>query len=86
MSLIIPAVTPKKTHLPTLKKPTLGDISACDDYARQASEISAKPYKTLAYIWSRFLVRSYLSSDQPKKHYTGWKIQEAFYKNAGGES
>ena len=77
--------TPKKTHALALKKPALGNLSACDDYAREAFKISTKPYKTLAYIWTRFLIRSYLFSEQPTKQYTGWKIQEAFCKNEGGE-
>ncbi len=43
-----------------IEKPALGDIPACDRYARQAVKISTKPYYTLAFIWSRFLDLSFL--------------------------
>jgi hypothetical protein len=44
----------------THPKPELGNIPACDDYARQAIKLSTKPYSTLGYIWSRFLIDSFL--------------------------
>ena len=48
----------------TQPKPTLGDISACYDYAHQAAKVSAKPHKTLAYIWSVFLIASFLTGGE----------------------
>lgn len=41
-------------------KPALGNIPACGNYAHQAVKLSSQPFRTLGYIWSRFLAESFL--------------------------
>jgi hypothetical protein len=52
---IAPAYS-KFTH----PKPALGDILACTDYVHHAVQLSTNSNYTLAFIWARFLVASFL--------------------------
>ncbi len=54
--------TPLDKEIP--QRPPLGDIEACTGYAREAVKQSSRPYHTLAYIWTRFLKRSFLEGVQ----------------------
>ena len=60
MSLTM-SISPTRGIAPTHPKPALGNIPACSEYAHQAVKVSnSKPSETLAYIWARFLITSFL--------------------------
>ena len=45
-------------------KPEPGDLEACAKYAKEALKYSTKVYRVPAYIWVRFLKRSFLEGVQ----------------------
>ena len=43
-----------------IQKPTLKNIKSCQQYAHELVKHSSQPNHTLAHVWTRFLIQSYL--------------------------
>jgi len=46
-----------------IQKPTLKNIQSCQRYAHAIIQHSSQPNHTLAHIWTRFLIKSYLQTN-----------------------
>ena len=46
-------------------KPKLGDLTACQHYAHLATQQSTRPFHTSAFIWTRFIDRSFIGHQSP---------------------
>lgn len=45
-----------------IQKPVMGNIDSCKHFAHEAIKHSTRPNHTLAHIWTRFLISSFLET------------------------